>query len=244
MTQLQRLVISAGQLQEQQINLTLEQQHYLGRVLRLGKGDRFVAMNGVGGSWLAELLHSEQAKILNPIIIPTELPIAMTLLIALPKGNSFDEVVRQATELGVTCIVPVISDRTLLQPSPQKLDRWRRIAQEAAEQSERQRVPTLLNPIPFRETLQTPVSDSYICVTRYHANHFLDRLLLNPFQSLTVAIGPEGGWTEAELEQAIAAQFQPVSLGSRILRTVTAPIVALSLIAAACERTPAPMSNQ
>ncbi len=229
------------------MTLTLEQQHYLGRVLRLGQGDRFVAMDGVGGSWLAELGPSGQAAIVEPLTVQTELPLAVTLMIALPKGNGFDDVVRQATELGVACIAPVISDRTLLQPSPQKLDRWRRIAQEAAEQSERQRVPTLLDPIPFRTALQAPrftSEPSYICVTRQLAGHFLDRLAhLSVTQppALTVAIGPEGGWTEAEIEQAIAAQFEPVTLGARILRTVTAPIVALSLIAATQERTKLPL---
>jgi 16S rRNA (uracil1498-N3)-methyltransferase len=219
------------------MTLTLEQQHYLGRVLRLGQGDRFVAMDGVGGSWLAELGHSGQAAIVEALTVHTELPLAVTLMIALPKGNGFDEVVRQATELGVACIAPVISDRTLLQPSPQKLDRWRRIAQEAAEQSERQLVPTLLDPIPFSTALPSSTPNSYICVTRQIASPFLDRLLLTQSKSLTVAIGPEGGWTEAEVAQAIAAQFEPVTLGARILRTVTAPIVALSLIAATQERT-------
>ena len=237
MTQLQRLVISAVQRQGEQITLTADQQHYLGRVLRLGQGDRFVAMDGAGRSWLAELLQSDLAQVVEAVTIQTELPIAVTLMAALPKGNGFDEVVRQATELGVACIAPVISDRTLLQPSPQKLDRWRRIAQEAAEQSERQLVPTLLDPVPFRTALDTETAaDSYICVTRQAANPFLDRLLDTRSLALRVAIGPEGGWTEAELEQAIAANFQPVTLGSRILRSVTAPIVALSLIAAACEQ--------
>jgi len=239
LAQLQRLVISEGQLQAQQITLTSEQQHYLNRVLRLRQGDRFVALDGVGRSWLAELHQSDSAQILEPVTTATELPVAVTLVIALPKGNGFDEVVRQATELGVACIMPVISDRTLLQPSPQKLDRWRRIAQEAAEQSERQIVPTLLDPVPFKTLLQVaPTDPAYLCVTRHSAPPFLDRLLSTSqaLSELTVAIGPEGGWTEAELEQAIAACFQPVTLGPRILRTVTAPIVALSLIAATWER--------
>lgn len=241
MTQLQRLVISAVQRQGEQISLTPEQQHYLGRVLRLGQGDRFVAMDGAGRSWLAELVQSDLAQLVEAITIQTELPIAVTLMAALPKGNGFDEVVRQATELGVVCIAPVISDRTLLHPSPQKLDRWRRIAQEAAEQSERQLVPILLDPIPFLTAVHpNSALDSYICVTRQVSSPFLDRLLANRSSALRVAIGPEGGWTEAELEQAIESNFQPVTLGTRILRSVTAPIVALALIAAAYEQTDNP----
>jgi 16S rRNA (uracil1498-N3)-methyltransferase len=214
--------------------------HYLLRVLRLQSGDRFIAMDGQGHSWVAELEKPEssqlQAKILETVAVKTELPVVITLALALPKGNGFDEVVRQATELGVASIAPVMSDRTLLKPSPQKLERWRRIAQEAAEQSERQIVPTILEPVPFAHYLQVEdkLSIKYLCVTRRFCPHILTCQLPTPDSRLplTIAIGPEGGWTKPEVEQAIAAGFQPVSLGSRILRAVTAPIVALSLIAA------------
>ncbi|MEB3336403.1 MAG: RsmE family RNA methyltransferase, partial [Leptolyngbyaceae bacterium] len=158
MTNLQRLAIAPTQIQAQQIILTADQQHYLSRVLRLRDGDLFIAMNGQGQWWLVELQGQSsevRGHILESIAVETELPATITLLVALPKGNGLDEVVRQATELGVTCIMPVISDRTLLQPSPQKLERWRRIAQEAAEQSERQVVPTILEPISFAESLKS-----------------------------------------------------------------------------------------
>ncbi|UBF25858.1 16S rRNA (uracil(1498)-N(3))-methyltransferase [Kovacikia minuta CCNUW1] len=253
---LQRLVIASHQFHPPFIALTTEQQHYLCQVLRLRQGDRFIALDGQGQSWLARLVPSdhssmpEQAEILDTIAGKTELPLAVTLVIALPKGNGFDEVVRQATELGVACIVPVISDRTLLKPSPQKVERWRRIAQEATEQSERQIVPTILEPISFRDSLQNPSMDGdqssrYLCVTRQQSPHLLHCLLdrkqwamgkgQNP-SGILLAIGPEGGWTDSEVEQAISAGYQPVSLGSRILRAVTAPVVALSLIAASWER--------
>ncbi|MEX0267841.1 16S rRNA (uracil(1498)-N(3))-methyltransferase [Leptolyngbyaceae cyanobacterium UHCC 1019] len=240
----QRVVIDPCQICLKAIDLTQDQQHYLGRVLRLQAGDRFIAMDGQGQSWLANLIVLDdqlQAEIVESVSTHTELPVNVTLVMALPKGNGFDDVVRQATELGVACIVPVLSDRTLLKPSLQKCDRWRRIAQEAAEQSERQQVPMLHDPLPFTQTLAhlTPSDPHYLCVTRHPAPHLLNCLLasrLSPLApSLTLAIGCEGGWTDAEVEQAIAAGYQPVSLGSRILRAVTAPIVALSLIAAVCE---------
>ena len=170
--------------------------------------------------------------------------------------------VRQATELGISCIAPVISDRTLLHPSPQKLERWRRIAQEAAEQSERQVVPTILDPVPLVPQLQqllattpgTPKAVGYFCVTRYDAPHLLHCLQrdlgfgnqqasLSALSSMVIVTGPEGGWTEAEVEQAIALGYQPVSLGQRILKAVTAPLVALSLVAAVAEATPSPIST-
>ena len=243
LAQLQRLVIDPTQTAALQIGLTAEQQHYLGRVLRLRSGDHFIAMNGQGQSWLAELTTTG-ATLLESINVTAELPLAVTLALALPKGNGFDEVVRQVTELGVDHIVPIISDRTLMNPSLPKLDRWRRIAQEAAEQSERQIVPVILDPIAFSDYLAVDkVGDQsirhvtslrLICVARNHPPHLLDRLT-DPLMlaRVTVAIGPEGGWTDGEIERAIAAGYQPVSLGQRILRTVTAPMAALAMIAGA-----------
>lgn len=246
MAQLQRLAIAPQQHQEGQILLTPGQQHYLNRVLRLKEGDRFIAMDGQGSWWLSELETSlSQAKIIESLCVQTELLGTVTLMAAMPKGNGFDDVVYQATELGVACIVPLNSDRTLLNPSPHKLERWRRLTHEAAEQSERQFVPTLLNPIDFSASLQLPeISNAhrYICVARGDAPHLLSCLLerglklktsspSNPQPpSVVIATGPEGGWTATEVELAKAAGFQPVSLGRRILRAVTAPIIALSLV--------------
>ncbi len=234
MSQLQRIAIASSQLQQGQILLTKEQQHYLGRVLRLRESDRFIAMDGQGKWWLSQLA-GEQARVLEALLVETELPISITLMVALPKGNGFDEVVRCCTELGVTCIAPVLSDRTLLHPSPQKLERWRRIAAEAAEQSERSFVPTILEPVTFNTAVSVNQTiHRYICEARGEYPH-LNKVLSGISDEIIIATGPEGGWTTEEIENAIAFGFQPVSLGRRILRAVTAPVVALSLITAACE---------
>ncbi|TVP63611.1 MAG: 16S rRNA (uracil(1498)-N(3))-methyltransferase [Nodularia sp. (in: Bacteria)] len=231
MAQLQRIAIAPFQFQETLIILTKEQQHYLVRVLRLRPGDRFIAMDGQGKWWLAQL-ETEQAQVLEALIVETELSVAITLMVALPKGNGFDEIVRYSTELGVTCIAPVLSDRTLLNPSPQKLERWRRIATEAAEQSERAFVPTILEPVAFSTAITaSQATHCYICEGRGDYPH-LNNLMKSDPPEIVIATGPEGGWTPAEIEQAIASGFQPVSLGRRILRAVTAPVVALTLISA------------
>ncbi|HEY9628542.1 MAG TPA: 16S rRNA (uracil(1498)-N(3))-methyltransferase [Coleofasciculaceae cyanobacterium] len=242
MAQFQRLVVSPAQIAAEQIALTMAQQHYLGHVLRLRSGDRFIAMNGLGQSWLVALTtQAATAKILEAMQTQTELPISVTLLMALPK-NGMDEVVRQATELGIDQIVPILSDRSLLKPSPQKLDRWQRIAQEAAEQSERQMVPGVQAPQTWGEALQiwnTQHSTCYLCAERGTRSHLLSRLQALSAEEwsrgITIAIGCEGGWTEAEIESAIAVGYQPISLGARILRAVTAPVVALSLVSAVLE---------
>ncbi|MBR8835715.1 MAG: 16S rRNA (uracil(1498)-N(3))-methyltransferase [Stigonema ocellatum SAG 48.90 = DSM 106950] len=242
MTQLQRIAIALSQFQEGKILLTPEQQHYLGRVLRLREGDRFIAMDGLGKWWLAQL-EGTLAQVLELLEVQTELPVSITLMVALPKGNGFDEVVRCCTELGVAMIAPVISERTLLNPSSQKVERWRRIAQEAAEQSERSFVPTILEPVSFSNNLSSFANnEQYICVARGNSPHLQNCLqdkgfLINDLEQrrIVVATGPEGGWTEKEVECAINAGFKSVSLGRRILRAVTAPVVALSLVAAAYE---------
>lgn len=234
MSQLQRIAIAPSQIQESQILLTPQQQHYLMRVLRLRQGEQFIAMDGLGKWWLAQITE-EYAQILKPLMVETELPIAITLMMALPKGSGFEDVVRSCTELGVNCIAPVLSDRTLLNPSPQKLERWRRIAAEAAEQSERAFVPTILEPVNFITALdKITATHRYICEARGEYPH-LHNVTKNLSGEVVIATGPEGGWTDKEVAAAIAMNFQAVSLGRRIFRAVTAPIVALSLITAACE---------
>ncbi len=243
MAQLQRLTIAASQWSDRQIALTEAQQHYLYRVLRLKKQDQFIVMDGQGQGWLAMLQTEQTAQVLEPIALQTELPIAVTLLIALPK-TGMDDVVRQATELGVQRIVPILSQRSLLKPSGQKLDRWQRIAQEAAEQSERQFVPEILAPQAWATALETwnaTIGSCFFCEARGEHPHLLSTLLARPTeaprqdQTWMVAIGPEGGWTDQEQQQALAAGYQVVSLGARVLRAVTAPLMALSLMAAALE---------
>jgi 16S rRNA (uracil1498-N3)-methyltransferase len=239
-TQLQRIAITLAQQHDCQIELTPQQAHYLNRVLRLKSGDRFIALDGQGQWWLAEL-DNHSATVLEPIPIHNELRRSVILLVAMPKGNGMDEIVRQTTELGVTTIVPVISDRTLLHPSPHKLERWQRIAQEATEQSERQLIPALTEPQSLASAIETwnaTNAQCYLCEARGQHPHLLSRLHSQLHQNPTpivLATGPEGGWTPSELQQAIAAGYEPVSLGHRVLRALTAPVMALSVVVASLE---------
>jgi 16S rRNA (uracil1498-N3)-methyltransferase len=232
-----RLVIKPEQIQQEQITLDPRQQHYLLRVLRLHNGDRFIALDGAGNSWLTEI-RDRSAQIISKIAIKTELPISLTLITALPKGSGYEQVIRCCTELGVSKFIPVISDRTLLKPSPNKVQRWRKIAAEAAEQSERQIVPKVTEPIKFTKAIDntTPNQDKYICVARGNLPTLLHCLQNRNQSEIIIATGCEGGWTEMEVEGAIASGFQPVSLGNRILRAVTAPIAISSLAVAVLEQ--------
>ena len=233
-----RLVITPQQIQEEQIILNAQQQHYLLRVLRLGNGDRFIALDGAGNSWLAQIAD-RSAQIIEPVELKTELSVSLTLITALPKGSGYEQVIRCCTELGVSNFIPVISDRTIVKPSPNKVQRWRKIATEAAEQSERQIVPTIIEPVKFVSVTKstTPTQDKYICVARGNIPTLWSCLQNRTQPEIIIATGCEGGWTEAEIQAAIAVGYQPVSLGDRILRAVTAPIVASSLAVAILEQT-------
>ena len=234
----QRFVIQTEQKQGNVIDLSADQAHYLRRVLRLTVGDRAIAITGKGTAWVVQLTAT-QAEVIAPIEINTELPVSVTLLVSLPK-QGIDEIVRCCTEIGVTTIVPVLSERTLLKPSANKLTRWQRIAQEAAEQSERSIVPTIVSPLSLAEALTDYCQGQqhrYFCTARENVPLFASilpsQLTIN--DSLVVATGCEGGWTEEEIKQAQKAQFQLVSLGRRILRAVTAPITVMSLVAGVSE---------
>ncbi|OAB61588.1 16S rRNA methyltransferase [Leptolyngbya valderiana BDU 20041] len=241
---MQRIAVEPQQILDRTIYLNAAQEHYLKRVLRSKVGDRFVAMDGRGQWWEAQLVMDEDGSLLGEIDrqldVLTELPVSVTLFAALPKGSGFDEVVRQTTELGVSRIVPVFSQRTLLNPSSNKLKRWRRIATEAAEQSERQIVPELSEPLSFREAVAA-IGDvpAYFCVARGTVPHFhaaLQTALREvSLRDLSIFVGPEGGWTTDEVRQAKDTGCQLVSLGRRVLRAVTAPVFALSVVAAVWE---------
>lgn len=240
---MQRLVVAPDQFEgDSCIYLTPEQRHYLLSVLRLRVGDRLIVLNGLGKGWLAELNAEETLDLLEPYHFKTELSRPVHLVAALPK-NGFDEVVRCCTELGVMHITPVLSARTILKPSANKLKRWRKIATEAAEQSERAFVPTICEPIKFNDYLQQPLeSTHYLCAARATSPHLLDLLTTHSFSesagNLTICVGPEGGWTEKEIEQAIAQSMETVSLGRSILRAVTASITSISLVNGVLSRQP------
>jgi 16S rRNA (uracil1498-N3)-methyltransferase len=236
---LQRITIDPSQVHDNQIALTTEQHHYLTHVIRLRTGDEFQAIDGTGSCYLAAITGTGAQIIQLAITVSQELLQPIILICALPKGNNFDDLVRACTELGVTRILPAISDRTLLNPSPQKLQRWRKIAQEAAEQSERLVVPTIEEPQSLKTIfgeLIDPAS-KYLCEARGEHPHLLTSLQSTELTDLPIiiAIGPEGGWTDGEIDLAIKYDFQLVSLGARILRTITAPIVALSIVGAAID---------
>ena len=159
----------------------------------------------------------------------------VTIAQGVPKGQKMDFVVEKLTELGAGAIVPLQSERTIVSDvSPNKIERWRRLAKSAAQQCGRSDIPEVADPLTFEKMLAR--FKDYDCVLaawevaeRVPLRECLPDLIANA-DNVLVLIGPEGGFSHAEAEAAKEAGAQLVSLGSRILRTETAALVVLAII--------------
>ncbi|MFN3927505.1 MAG: RsmE family RNA methyltransferase [Pseudanabaenaceae cyanobacterium] len=244
----QRLTLTPEQVQVApagRVPLTPAQSHYLLRVLRLQAGDRFLGIADQTGWWweLAVSPDPHTALVVGTVPNDRELSWDLVLGIALPKGNHLEQVIPAVTELGVTQIIPLYSDRSAMQPSSppssHKRQRWQKLAQEASELSLRSCVPLIQPPMLFSQFCQECNSPHrFLCVTT-PAPHLFDLCTQTDFKgTITVLTGCEGGWTATEQKLAITQGFLPVSLGKRVLSAITAPVVALSIITSAIEGCP------
>ena len=216
------------------------------RVLRLRTGDALTLFNGQGGDYAASIEKAHGGEVMVAVCKhraqERESPLALTLAQGVSRGERMDLVVQKATELGVTRVVPLLTERSVVRLEAQQADRksnhWRAIAVAACEQCARNRLPQIMSPVSLRDFLRA--SDDERPPVRRTAAHA--RLLLSPagerrlreiegpFSAVTVLIGPEGGLTHEEQDAAIEAGFVPVRLGPRVLRTETAAIAALTLL--------------
>jgi len=207
-----------------------EASHHLVRVLRLGVGDRFLAFDGSGVEALAEITEARsvvKARLLESRYPEVEARTAVTLFLALVKGERFDWAVEKATELGVARLVPMATERTEVRvPGEERQGRWQRLATSAAAQSGRVRVPEVAAPLSFFRALG-------------EATRLERALLLTPGAepmtgpwgaTLALLVGPEGGFSEAELAAADSAGLARAGLGPRILRVETAALAALARV--------------
>ncbi len=196
------------------------------RVLRLGDGDRLVILTGDG---LAAHCRLEGAECVVEHREPAggEPSHRLTIVQALLKGDALEEVVQQGTEMGVAALQLVVTERCVArQLSPRKLERLRAIARESAEQSERAVVPPVHDPVPLGEVLRP---GAVLLAERHDGRRLRDLPLPG-----SVIVGPEGGFTQAELSAAEDAAVATASLGPRILRSRT---VAVAVAAAVLSRT-------
>ncbi len=230
-----RFFAPPAQIIGENIFLAAEESQHLARVLRLLPGAIVYAFDGEGIEYECEIavVHkaNAQLKILSRLGNEVESSLQLTLGQALVKSDKFDWVVQKATELGVMQIVPLITEHSEFRKAENldgRLQRWRRIALEATKQCGRRKIPIVTEAQKFDEFCQT---QALLETTRFIFSERNGKMLDGKFATSTVTliIGPEGGWHEDELAAAQAQGFTAIHLGARILRTETAAITAVSL---------------
>ncbi|CAM4377174.1 16S rRNA (uracil(1498)-N(3))-methyltransferase [Bordetella muralis] len=217
--------------------------HHAVRVLRLRDGAPIVLFNGLGGEYPATLGidgKSAWAQLGDHDPREAELAGSVTLVQGLPSGDKMDWVIEKAVELGASRVTPIAAQRSVLQLSGARLEKrvshWARIAQSAAEQCGRNRLMDVDAPMGLREWLEQPATGLRLLCHPDAVPTLADALATSagrePLQSLNLLVGPEGGWSEAEL--ALAAQYgvQSVRFGPRVLRTETAGLALISAVTA------------
>ena len=226
--------------------LTGDQATHLARVLRAEPGQIYdVVANGflhraeittvnIGSSGEPEvhfILHEE---------LESDAALPLHLLLAVFKFDHMEWAIEKATELGIARITPILARRTekhLAQSASKRAERWRRIALEASKQSRRTTIPDIADPIPLKQALEQEQSPTRILLSETEQITTLTTALLNARSSnqetdTALAIGPEGGWTPEEITLFTQHNWQPITLGPRILRAETAAIAAIAIASA------------
>lgn len=236
-----RFFVSREAFGEDEVILPPSVAHQLRNVLRMAPGGRIVVLDNSGWEYEAELTEvspqGARARILSRALSATEPRTKITLYQAFLKGQRFEFVLQKGTELGIVEFVPVISARCVvssLEHAARKAPRWEKIIREAAEQSRRGKLPELTPALFFREACLRATRAGQLALIPWEAEtttslrQALERLP-RPF-SISLFVGPEGGFDESEIAIAREAGVVPVHLGPRILRAETAGLVAASAI--------------
>ena len=225
------------------VNLNADETQHLRNVLRLQTGDEVYVFDGAGREFRGEierLSHDTTNILIAEEVIPSaaESPLHLTMAVALLKGEKFELVVQKLTELGVACLVPIMTARADVRirngdDAERKLIRWRRIMMEATKQCGRARLMTIESPITFDEFITRSFVEGELPVmfaerdgeplSAVAADHATP-------EQVTALIGSEGGWTDDEINQARDAGWRIITMGGRILRAETAAIVCAALV--------------
>ena len=198
------------------------------KVRRVKNGTEITLLNGKGLEAKA-LLKGKEAQIIRVEKVIRELPVEIYLYQGLIKGEKMELIIQKATELGVAGIIPVITERCVVEPRREKLKRWQKIAIEALKQSGRTILPAIHPPTPLKELR---ISGPLLVPWEKAEKSFKNTLnALNTTDSLSVLIGPEGGLTEEEVAYLVERfNAKTVSLGDVILRSETASIYVISVL--------------
>ncbi len=243
-----RFFISSGQVSGGRVSVEGAGAHHMRDVLRMQPGEAVEAADEEGTVYhcrVAELGADDVVlDVLSVSASENELPIDITLYMGLPKFEKMELIVQKAVELGAARVVPVAMKRSIVKldekKAKAKVVRWQAIAEAAAKQSKRGRIPEVGNVMPYKAAIAEAAAAGRILVP-YECAEGIEgtrRVLasLKPGESVAVFIGPEGGFDPVEIEAAENAGAEIITLGRRILRTETAAITALALLMFAAEK--------
>ena len=207
--------------------------HHAIRVVRLSAGDPLTLFDGTGGEYPATLVRADRdgaiVRVGTRLDVERESPLAVTLAQAIAANDAMDYAIRKAVELGAAAIQPLVTERSAPLPvgerGARRLAHWRGVVVAACEQCGRNRVPLVAPPVALASWLAAWKGAGLLLAPEAAAPF---ASLARPVVPITLAVGPEGGFTEREVGAARAAGFDCVSLGPRVLRTETAAVAALS----------------
>ncbi len=235
-----RFYVPQPQMKDGILRIEGREVKHIRRVLRLKPGDEIITFNGSGKEYYGTIIEDGPTFVLikiEDLLFPEkESPLKMTLAQSLLKGEKMDYVVQKSTELGVSKIIPFFSSRSvpLLEKSPKlkRHHRWERIAMEASKQCGRTMVP-IVEPIQsYSEMIRKASPESIRLILWEREGYNLKEMIERPIEkrSIFFVIGPEGGFSKEEIEEAKGSGFLPVNLGKRILRAETASLCLLSIL--------------
>ena len=221
----------------EEVTLDTIASRHLATVLRLKAGDPVSLFNGQGGEFLATLKECNSKQVTASITDFTdterESPLHIHLGIGMSRGDRMDWIIQKATEVGVTEISPLYTERTEVKlkgdRAEKKLRHWQQVSISACEQSYRNRVPVIHPPINVNEWLCSVEAEKKL-VLHHRSQHSISELGEQQTASAALLIGPEGGLSTDEIKRAEEHCFMPLTLGPRVLRTETAPVVAISIL--------------
>ena len=213
--------------------------HHASQVLRIRPGEELLISDGTGKDYRCRVVAVENEEMLTYVLHEEEereLPASLILYQSLVKGEKMEWIIQKAVELGVSRIVPVVSENTIVKLEKKKeesrLQRWQAIAQSAAKQSKRSKIPEIGQVLTLKEAL-CEAGRCDIRLFAYEHEEGMSRTVkelekTGAGKEIAVFIGPEGGYSPKEAELARECGFSPVSLGKRILRAETAGLALLS----------------
>lgn len=237
-----KFFIPAENFYDNQVLIKGDDVKHIYKVLRLSNGDRISVNNCNGKEYIGEIANINKecvtVNILEELQLNNESPVKVILYQGLPKSSKMDFIVQKSVEIGVTSIVPVITERVISKSDInefKKTDRWTRIALEACKQCKRSIIPEVSSPVYFDDMLKRIESIDLIVVPYENEENFGIHKMLSEInkagiKSIAVVIGPEGGFEEEEILKLKSVGAFIVTLGPRILRTETAGIVAASIL--------------